>query len=310
MKIMKNTEPAPYLGSRFGQDVEPSGTYVLEKNFEGKLSKPWIEGLADIKKPLIIDVNDDTLISYKYDLSKKYKAKGKRLTEKLMSVGYDALITMRNGESGEIVLFPNCSFMLHPIDESKVLIKNLLRENLFKEQKIKNLSVIAYHGSPTDFSRFSDEFVGGENATDQNGPGIYFTSSENEAYSYAGEKGKLYKVELKPRIIYDDTPNKFTITPTIIKRLVTMANEWEDNAVNFDYPAQKGLANFMSGVFDYNDNDKDVLLQVWIDFYKYDGVNFVRNCVKLGIDGIMVSDEYRDTKHYIIYNPNIINVIN
>jgi hypothetical protein len=310
IRIIKNMEPAPYLGSRFGQDVEPKGTYVLEKDFDFQVNKPWVEGEANIKKPLIISVDDNSLISYKYDLVKKYKAKGNRLTEKLMSLGYDAIITKnQKGQTGEIILFPNCNFILG-LDESKKFIKNLLRENLFKEVKLSNLSLIAYHGSPTEFTNFSDEFVGGKEATDQNGPGIYFTSSEEEASGYIGEKGKLYKVELNPRIMYDDKPNKFTITPTIVKKLVLMANEWEDNAVNYDYPANKGLNSFISSAFEYNDNDKDVLLQVWIDFYRYDGVNFVRNCVKLGIDGIMVTDEYRDTTHYIIYNPSIIKIIN
>lgn len=302
-------EPAPYMGSRFGQDVEAKGTYVLEKDFDSPVNKPWIEGRANIKNPLIIPINDDTIISYKYDLAKQYKAKGKRLTEKLMGKGYDAIVTIdQKGQTGEIILFPNCEFMLNK-NESKMFIKSLLREGLFNEDKLINLSITAYHGSPTEFNSFSDEFVGGKDATDQNGPGIYFTSSEEEAYGYSGEKGKLYKVQLTPRIIYDDKPNKFTITPKIVKELVTMANEWEDNAVNYDYPANKGLNTFISSAFDYNDNDKDVLLQIWIDFYKYDGVNFVRNCVKLGIDGIMVNDEYRKTTHYIIYNPNIINVI-
>jgi hypothetical protein len=309
IRIMKNMEPAPYMGSRFGQDVEAKGTYVLEKDHDYPLSQNWVEGRAEIKNPLIIPVNDENLIKYKYDLAAKYKAKGKRLTEKLMALGYDAIVTKYDkGYTGEIVLFPNCNFMLN-INETKTLIKNLLRENLFQEDKHKNLSLIAFHGSLTDFKNFSDEFVGGKDATDQNGPGIYFTSSENEAYSYAGEKGKLYKVELNPRIIYDDKPNKFTITPAIVKKLVLMADEWEDNAANYDYPASKGLNSFITSTFNYNDNDKDVLLQVWINFYRYEGVKFVRNCVALGIDGIMVTDEIRGTTHYIIYNPNIVKLL-
>ena len=125
-------EPAPYLGSRFGQDVEPKGTYVLEKDFESPVSKPWVEGYANIRNPLIITVNNDTLISYKYDLVKKYKAKGNRLTKKLMELGYDAIITKnQKGQTGEIILFPNCNFMLG-LDESKKLIKNLIRISLSK----------------------------------------------------------------------------------------------------------------------------------------------------------------------------------
>jgi hypothetical protein len=42
------------------------------------------------------------------------KAKGKKLTDKLMNLGYDSIITVKeNGEYGEIVLFPNASFMMY-----------------------------------------------------------------------------------------------------------------------------------------------------------------------------------------------------
>ena len=130
MKIMKNMDSAPFYGSMFGQDVEPSGTYVIEKDNDNyEVKKPWVEGTAEIKNPLVIEIDDSTKISYKYELSKQYNAKGKRLTEKLMSKGYDAIITMENGSSNEIVLFPNCRFMLG-INETKNLIKKRLTESL------------------------------------------------------------------------------------------------------------------------------------------------------------------------------------
>ena len=47
LDITKNTEPAPYLGSRFGQDVEAKGTYVLH----GKIDAPcYVNGEAVLKK--------------------------------------------------------------------------------------------------------------------------------------------------------------------------------------------------------------------------------------------------------------------
>ena len=305
LNIIKNTEPAPKLGSRFGQDVEPKGTYVREKtNF---VPDGWIEGKAVINNPLYIDITDDTQIEYKRDLAKQYKAKGEKLTNILMSKGYDAIITKYpDGKFGEIVLFSTSSFMMTE-SNTKTLIKKMLKESLLGEDKLENLNLIAYHGSPTHFSDFSDEFVGAKEATDQNGPGVYFTSSE--AHSYTGEKGRVFNVELTPRIMYDDKVGSFTITPKIVKELVMMANDWEGNAENHAYPFDKGLAKFLQSAFQYNDNDKDVLLQVWIEFYKQDGINFVRNCVSLGIDGIMVSDEYRDSIHYIIYNTKIIKII-
>lgn len=304
MKIMKNMEPAPYMGSRFGQDVEPSGTYVLEKDFDRKLDKPWVEGQAEIKKPLFIEVNDDTLISYKYELAKKYKAKGKRLTEKLMAVGYDAIITMRDGESGEIILFPNCSFMLNRLDETKLLIKNLLRESLLPES-IKNGEYHVFHGSKTKITKFVDEFVGGKEAIDQEGPGIYFTTSEDEAYGY-GEN--IYSVTLTPRLLFDETPTNTKKLRPLITKLAKMAPDWEESAQNYDEDPSRGLIDFVESTLNYNDNEKDCLLQVWIDFYRNNTVDYVRNCVKLGIDGIIVQKEYKNAKHVIVYNPSIINV--
>ncbi len=109
--ITKNVDPAPYMGSRFGQDVEPKGTYVTQGNYE---AEGHVNGKANLKKPLFINVNDTTLIEYKRQLSQKYKAKGLKLTNKLMSLGYDSIITIKeNGEYGEIILFPNASFMMH-----------------------------------------------------------------------------------------------------------------------------------------------------------------------------------------------------
>ncbi len=108
--IMKNVESAPNLGNKFGQDVEPKGTYVLKghTDFNG-----WINGKAQLKNPLYIEVNDDTLIEYKRELSKKYKAKGSKLSDKIMQDGYDSIITVYpDGKYGEIILLPNARFIL------------------------------------------------------------------------------------------------------------------------------------------------------------------------------------------------------
>jgi hypothetical protein len=107
--ISKNITPAPNMGTTFGQDVEPKGTYVVKGNVN---QNNWINGKANLKNPLLINVDDNTLIQYKYDLAKKYKAKGKNLSNKLMQIGHDAIITVYpDGEYGEIVLLPNASFI-------------------------------------------------------------------------------------------------------------------------------------------------------------------------------------------------------
>lgn len=88
-----------------------------------------------------------------------------------------------------------------------------------------------------------------------------------------------------------------------------MASNWKENAQNFAENPVMGVREFLSSAYDYNDTDKDTLLQAWIDFYRRDEVEFVRNCVRVGIDGIVADSYGGDGKHYIIYNPSVIEVL-
>jgi hypothetical protein len=184
------------------------------------------------------------------------------------------------------------------------LIKRLLRENL--EEALKNESFILYHGSPNKIKKFTDEFVGGKDATDQEGPGLYFTTSYDEALGYA-DGGYVYEVRVSPRLLFDESEEK-DINKDVLEKLVFLSENWEDHASNWDPNPKIGVENMIDSAYKYNDNEKDVLLQIWIEAYRYDGVNFVRNCVKVGIDGIIVNRE--NGKHVIIYNPKIIELTN
>lgn len=105
MTLLKNKEKAPNMGNRFGQDVEPTGYFAIQKETRHLDKMPNYETVkADIKNPLIIDVTDD-LIKWKRDLSEKYSSKTKRLTNKLIKEGYDSIITTtKTGELGEIII--------------------------------------------------------------------------------------------------------------------------------------------------------------------------------------------------------------
>jgi hypothetical protein len=667
INIIKNMQSAPYMGSRFGQDVEPKGTYVIQKHGTEPAKYPWVDGKAVLENPLFIDVTVETLIKYKYELVKRFKAKGKQLTNKLMDRGYDAIVTrFEDGSTGEIILFPNAKFTLDMKNESKLLIKNILRENInqadkiyfksgklsdkaraivfnitkgdaytrlvtdmyyvmfkinekfiegdildnksikklqesyqdlltynknvfpirglnvngtddisnlisslekrrgilemfkklpsiayrnmksdirkerthsemssynsdleyfinfysmlsnrddsarakidakmfkkdatlselinfveekenlvggtkFTKNKIKEIvkedgydleivydkgnimivevsgpegikkigcnslwcftygsgfdsawrswnnystnglvyviinfnespdspdfmhvlikplqddydedeyenpstlfdmsnevqydtnnvisylmdfeiakrvmnfdeevpvpikepkkqepykdpnqlslfeirqklregllvevsgdkTITAYHGSPNKIMKFVDEFVGGKDANDQEGPGIYFTSSFDNAGHY-GEY--VHKVKLTPRKLLTTTPSSNKIA-NLIKKMVLMAPDWEEKAQDWDENPNIGLREFITSTINYNDTEKDVAQQIWYDFYRYDPVDFVRNMVKMGIDGLMIPKE-DGMFHYIIYNPSVIKIEN
>jgi len=106
LTYLKNTEKAPYLGDRFGQDVEPSGFYFIQKEHNFPPSAGWIEGKITLNNPLVIPVTDETMIEYKRELSKKYKGKkNKALTNAIKADGYDGIITTKDGYLGEMVKF-------------------------------------------------------------------------------------------------------------------------------------------------------------------------------------------------------------
>lgn len=191
----------------------------------------------------------------------------------------------------------------------KNTIKSLLRESL--NEYIENKGFLVYHGSPTKIEKFMDDFVGSEKANDREGPGIYMTNYFDDANHY-GEY--VYTLRISPRKLLDETPKekiKFNVRSTLYK-LLKMAEDWKGKAQNYAENPETGLKVAIDGMIDYNDNEKDIFLQAWIEFYRYNPVQFVRNMVKLGIDGLIVDRpdfEWDNTKHFIIYNPNIIEVV-
>lgn len=103
---LKYREKAKYFGNRYGQDVEPGGYYCLTKDINNSVDFRLIElKKFFMKNPLIIDIDSNTMIKWKYDLSKKYKAKKRKLTQKLLNEGYDSIITAySNGQTMEMII--------------------------------------------------------------------------------------------------------------------------------------------------------------------------------------------------------------
>lgn len=104
-EYLKNTEKSPNMGSMYAQGVEPHGMYIIKK-INDFIPSGWLSGEVTINNPLIISVDENNLVKWKNQLSNKYNLKGKKLTNKLLSLGYDAIITeYPNGDTGEIILF-------------------------------------------------------------------------------------------------------------------------------------------------------------------------------------------------------------
>ena len=180
-----------------------------------------------------------------------------------------------------------------------------IKEMMAIDEALQPITV--YHGSNTKITNFVDDFVGGKDANDQEGPGIYFSTSAENANLFGIY---VHEAIITPRKLLTQNPRGGTYNE--LMKLSKMAPEWEDTAQNWSENPNTGIVNAVNDFIKYNDNQKDRFLQVWIDFYRDHPVNYVRKCVKLGYDGIVVDKdtmmEGKPLKHYIIYNPSVIQI--
>lgn len=107
----RNPERAPRPGAIdwYQQGIEPVGTYVVED--AGYLPRGWVDGIADVRCPLVIWWNTSNSgvydeHSWKARLARAFRARGRMLTAKLRRAGFDAVVTVRDGHTSEIVLLP------------------------------------------------------------------------------------------------------------------------------------------------------------------------------------------------------------
>lgn len=159
---------------------------------------------------------------------------------------------------------------------------------------------IWYHGSKTKISKFSNEFAGAREATDQEGPGIYFTSSEKEARGYGSY---VYKVQINPKKIVSTKVGKAPADE--IRKLIMAAEDWEYHAQNYDENPKRGLEQFIKGLYDYNETPHDQFQQAWIDFYKDNPREYLSNMTKFGYSGVLI-EKYDGIQHFVLFDPSII----
>lgn len=140
----------------------------------------------------------------------------------------------------------------------------------------------------------------------QEGPGFYFTSSEQDAQRYVTDQGELYKVELN---LKKTVPLEGTIPALQIKKLIQMAPNLEETLMDWDENPEKAFRDAYSSILNYTKNPHDAFQQVWYDFYHRYGadVDYLQNMVKLGYDGVLIQKADSVT-HAVVFNPNSIKI--
>jgi hypothetical protein len=90
-------------------------------------------------------------------------------------------------------------------------------------------------------------------------------------------------------------------------KLIMMQEDWKMNAYDWNENLNLGLKLSLDDIMS-QENAKDILLQVYLNYYRSIPKEFINNTVKLGYDGIIVTTE-RNTNNIIVYNPNIIKIM-
>ncbi len=102
-RYLRNTRPAPYLGSKHQQDIEPAGKFMLHQEEPGDVARRWETGVVRFDRPLVIWFNTDpdperfvyySEHSWKARLAKHYGLTGVDLSRALLADGYDAIVTV------------------------------------------------------------------------------------------------------------------------------------------------------------------------------------------------------------------------
>jgi hypothetical protein len=99
-QFFRGTRPAPDMGSKYQQDIEPAGRYMIHNPTPGDLAPGYETGMVSFGSPLVIWLNDGDgeriydRHSWKARLATHYGAAGADLSRAILDDGYDGVVTV------------------------------------------------------------------------------------------------------------------------------------------------------------------------------------------------------------------------
>lgn len=187
-----------------------------------------------------------------------------------------------------------------------ILLKHILLENEWPSI-ILNDRYTWYHGRTVDSETFSYDYVGGKDAIDQEGPGFYFTNNFENANRYALHNGIILKCKINyKKLILKSSTSNTLVNKKIIVDLINSSPEKDYVLENFDENPKKAFITAVN-VYLQNKYACDAYQTIANDFYKSDSKIYLQTLSKY-YDG-QLTPLTDNVTHLIIYNPNIITVI-
>ena len=193
-----------------------------------------------------------------------------------------------------------------------IKLSQLILENNTWPENIRNDRYTWYHGRTIDSDVFSYDYLGKEDALNQEGPGFYFTSNFENAKRYAVPNGIILKckVNYKKLIVKNDTSNTIANKKIVID-LINNAPDKEYKLENFDENPKKAMLVAVNAYM-HHKNACDVYQLIQNDFYKHNRKEYLQVISKYFDAQLTTLDNtfYKATVyHLIVYNPNLIQPI-
>jgi len=172
-------------------------------------------------------------------------------------------------------------------------------------------NVYVYHGSPNNFDEFNLDFIGSESGTSGAGPGIYFSESEAEAFSY-GENMFECVLKLNNRISNDEITFNQKFVYDLLKYMyeTTEENFFENYSLQY-FPGLNRANNILDKVFESCKSDTEIIGMLMNTGFSIK-IMF-EYLINLGYDHTVDKHETFGpvgTLHYIVYNVDSISIIN
>lgn len=163
---------------------------------------------------------------------------------------------------------------------------------------------VFYHGTPNKFDHFDLDYIGSEKATDQDGPGFYFTDNINTARGYAGSTGVILVCELSPRKIIKHSGK---VDPHMVNYMIKNAPDYLTTLENWGENPTEAFNSAVRLIVTEND-PKETFEQIWYDFYRYNAKEWAINMMKFKYDAVLAKTQNEDT-HLVMLNPAKIKIV-
>lgn len=160
----------------------------------------------------------------------------------------------------------------------------------------KKSDIIWYHGSNNKFDAFSPEYLDKEDAYMQEGPGYYLTSDINDARAY-GPNILKFKIKIN-KLVSTTKPPK----PILIQNLIKNSPDLDYNLDNWGENKHQAFKEAFTAMMSRG-SEKEVIEQVWYDFYRHNEAEFIKKLAAFGYTGLLIPKN-NGVYHFILYDLN------